>query len=101
MPVLFPISDIHVLRVASNAAALSDNFLLLASDLATTETLVNKRLFFESLVKYRVPHPATRYPDADSDFVRAADIGCPVFLKPEISPLFAKASIRYLGQRRR
>jgi predicted ATP-grasp superfamily ATP-dependent carboligase len=90
-PVLFPITDIHVLRVASNAAVLSDNFLLLASDLATTETLVNKRLFFESLVKCGVPHPATRYPRGHSHFERAAaDIGYPVLLKPEISPLFAK-----------
>ena len=90
-PVLFPVSDIHVLRIASNADALSEHYSLLASDLETTETLVNKRLFFESLAKHGIPHPVARYPGRESDFVQAAEeIGYPVFLKPEISPLFAK-----------
>ncbi len=90
-PVLFPVSDIFVLRVARNAEALSDEFKLLASDMATTETLVNKRLFFESLAKLGIPHPIARYPERKPDFARAAEeIGYPVLLKPEISPLFAK-----------
>jgi predicted ATP-grasp superfamily ATP-dependent carboligase len=39
-----------------------------------------------------VEHPATRFPETPEEFERAAEeIGYPVYLKPEISPLFSRA----------
>ena len=90
-PVLFPITDLHVLKVSSNAAALARRFRLLAAGREATETLVNKRLFYESLERTGVPHPATRFPRGREQFREAArQIGYPVLLKPEVSPLFAR-----------
>ncbi len=90
-PVLFPLSDLHVLKVAKNAATLSKWFLLLTSDFATTEMLVNKRQFYESLARWKVPHPATKFPRNREEYVLGAEeIGFPVLLKPEISPLFSR-----------
>jgi len=90
-PVLFPASDLHVIRVARNAAALAASFHLHAASLPATETLVNKRRFYESLAKMGVAHPATRFPRTRGEFeAAAAAIGYPVLVKPEISPLFAR-----------
>jgi D-aspartate ligase len=90
-PVLFPASDLHVIRVARNAAALAGSFRLLAASLPATETLVNKRRFYESLEAMGVAHPATRFPRTPDEFeAAAAQIGYPVLIKPEISPLFAR-----------
>jgi predicted ATP-grasp superfamily ATP-dependent carboligase len=91
-PVLFPLSDLHVLRVARNASALGNSCLLLAASVEATETLVNKRRFYESLARAGIPHPTTRYPDSRESYAAAADeLGYPVLIKPEISPLFARA----------
>jgi predicted ATP-grasp superfamily ATP-dependent carboligase len=90
-PVLFPASDLHVIRVARNAAALAASFHLHAASLPATETLVNKRRFYESLAEMGVAHPATRFPRTRGEFeAAAAAIGYPVLIKPEISPLFAR-----------
>jgi predicted ATP-grasp superfamily ATP-dependent carboligase len=89
--VVFPISDLHVLKVSRSAAALSESFRLLDSGRAATETLVNKRRFYESLARMDVPHPRSRFPKQNDEFeAAAAEIGYPVLLKPEISPLFAR-----------
>lgn len=89
--VLFPLSDIHVLRVSSNKPGLSERYDPVAADAAIAETLVNKRRFYTSLEERGVPHPKARFPKLKNEFVAAADeIGYPVFLKPEISPLFAR-----------
>jgi len=90
-PVLFPTSDLHAIRVARHAAALAGSFRLLAASLPATETLVNKRRFYESLEAMGVAHPATRFPRTRDEFeAAAAQIGYPVLIKPEISPLFAR-----------
>lgn len=89
--VLYPLSDLHVLKVSRNAADLARSFLPLAADAAVAETLVNKRRFYTSLAERGVPHPASRFPASREEFHAAAEeIGYPVFLKPEISPLFAR-----------
>jgi predicted ATP-grasp superfamily ATP-dependent carboligase len=88
-PVVFPVSDLHVLRLADNAASLAEYFHLLTSDAVTTETLVNKRKFHESLEKTGILHPKAYFPEYGQDSELLAEIiGYPVLLKPEISPLF-------------
>jgi len=89
--VLFPLSDLHVLKVARNASTLADRFLPITSSLSTCETLVNKRQFYKSLAGIGIPHPATCFPGSPEEFETSAErIGYPVFLKPEISPLFSQ-----------
>jgi predicted ATP-grasp superfamily ATP-dependent carboligase len=89
--VLFPLSDLHVLKVARNASSLADRFLPITSSLSASETLVNKRQFYESLAEMGIPHPATCFPRSPEEFETSANrIGYPVFLKPEISPLFSR-----------
>jgi len=89
-PVLFPISDLHVLKVAQYYDELEDNYYLISSNLKSTETLVNKRKFYQSLQEFDVPHPVTFFPQNLSDYIRAAEqIGYPVYIKPEISQLFS------------
>lgn len=88
-PVLFPVTDLHVLKVAWNADRLAAHFRLTTSGLDSAEVLVNKRKFYETAERLGVPHPRTRFPTDAASFREAArEIGYPVLVKPEISPLF-------------
>lgn len=88
-PVLFPLSDLHALKIARNASALASAFRFITSSASTTEMLINKNLFCKSLADNKIPHPATHIVETLDQSKQAADeIGYPVYLKPEISPLF-------------
>ncbi len=90
-PALFPLTDLHALKVSQNAAALDQRFAVVGCGAEATETLVNKRSFYESLQRAGIPHPTTRFPRSRDEFRDAAQtIGFPVLLKPEVSPLFAR-----------
>ncbi len=87
--VLFPITDLHVLRLGRLEASLRGGFRSTAAPLASAEILVNKRRFYEAVASFGVDHPATRFPGSEEEFVTAAAaVGYPVYLKPEISPAF-------------
>jgi D-aspartate ligase len=89
--VIFPLTDLHVLRMVRNRANLDQRFLLPGFTSDAAEILVNKRRFYQSLAEFVIPHPATAYPIEACDYEAAAEsIGYPVFLKPEISPLFSR-----------
>lgn len=88
-PVLFPITDLHVLRQARLGPARLQGFRSTAPERDLAELLVNKRLFYEALGALRIPHPITRHPRTLAEFEAAAlEIGYPVYVKPEISPQF-------------
>jgi len=90
-PVLFPLGDIHVLNISKYSQELKKYYYLIASDYKSTDTLINKRNFYRSLQSAKIPHPRTLFPLAVDEFKTAADqIEYPVFIKPEISPLFSK-----------
>lgn len=89
--VLFPITDLHVLRLCRLESRLAERFRMTTPPLDCAETLVNKRRFYEAAAAFGVDHPATRYPETVDEFERDAEtIGYPVYLKPEISPLYHK-----------
>lgn len=89
--VLFPITDLHVLRLCRLEGRLSRRFRLTTPPLRSAETLVNKRRFHEAAEAFGVDTPVTRYPLTVDEYLAAADsIGYPVYLKPEISPLYHK-----------
>jgi D-aspartate ligase len=89
--VIFPLTDLHVLRVSRNMNKLEGRFRFPGCRPETAEILVNKRRFCQSLVELGIPHPRTAWaatrPEYESE---AQSIGYPVFLKPEISPLFSR-----------
>jgi predicted ATP-grasp superfamily ATP-dependent carboligase len=90
-PVLFPITDLHVLRQSRLGPRLAD-FRPTTAAYDAVELLVNKRRFYEKLEALGVAHPATRSPRTPAEFEAAAgEIGYPVYVKPEISPLFHRS----------
>jgi len=90
-PVLFPLGDVHVLKISKYSRELENYFYLTASDYKSTATLVNKTNFYRSLESENIPHPRTLFPlEADEFKIAAEKIGYPVFIKPEISPLFKR-----------
>ena len=87
--VLFPLTDLHVMRLCRLEARLQPRFRLTTPPLESAMTLVNKRRFYEAAASFGVDHPATRFPETLEDFDAAgASLGYPVYLKPEISPLY-------------
>lgn len=90
--VLFPITDLHVLRVSRLEPQLREAFRMTTPSFASAEALVNKRRFYEAAAALGVATPATRFPETALEFEQAAEAtGYPVYLKPEISPLFYRA----------
>lgn len=87
--VLFPLTDLHVLRLCRLEARLAPRFRMTTPPLESAMTLVNKRRFYEAAASFGVDHPATRFPETLEAFdAAAASLGYPVYLKPEISPLY-------------
>jgi len=91
-PVLFPITDLHVLRHARLGPERLEGFHSTAPASDIAELLVNKGRFYEKLEALGIPHPRTRHPQTLAEFeAAAAEIGYPVYVKPEISPQFHHA----------
>jgi D-aspartate ligase len=91
-PVLFPITDLHVLRQSRLGPERLAGFHSTAPSRENAELLVNKARFYQKLESLDVPHPITRHPATPEEFeAAAAEIGYPVFVKPEISPQFHRA----------
>jgi predicted ATP-grasp superfamily ATP-dependent carboligase len=91
-PVLFPITDLHVLRHARLGPERLEGFHSTAPARDAAELLVNKGRFYEKLEALGIPHPLTRHPQTLAEFEAAAlEIGYPVYVKPEISPQFHHA----------
>jgi len=60
--VLFPCSDVLSIRLSHIENYLEDKFYFLMSK-KIANVLVNKKNFYMSLNKYKVPHPKTYYPN--------------------------------------
>lgn len=91
-PVLFPITDLHVLRQSRLGPERLSGFHPTTPSCDVAQLLVNKGHFYGMLVLLGVPHPLTRRPRTFAEFeAAAAEIGYPVYVKPEISPQFHRA----------
>jgi D-aspartate ligase len=89
MPVLLPITDLHVLRQSRLGRDRLNGFHPTTPRPEIAEILVNKGRFYGALESLGIPHPLTRRPRTPLEFVAAAaEIGYPVYVKPEISPQF-------------
>jgi predicted ATP-grasp superfamily ATP-dependent carboligase len=88
--VLFPTSDSHALQLSGLASEL-DGYYLPAPKKEIIETLINKRKFYESLMKHEMPHPTTRFPEDREDLKKMSkDMHYPVFVKPYFSQQFSE-----------
>lgn len=88
--VVFPCSDLFCLNLAQIKAELGHKYIFLA-DKSAIETLVEKRKFYCSLDKNKVPHPLTYFPNQYKDVRKIGnEIQYPALIKPSITQLFAK-----------
>jgi D-aspartate ligase len=88
--VLFPASDSYALNLSDLMDDLSDYYLP-APKKEVIEILINKRRFYQSLMKEKIPHPTTHFPETLEDIKKIGEqMSYPIFIKPSISHLFAQ-----------
>lgn len=89
--VVYTITDLDTLNLSTLKDELQDDFHLIVGKEEATETLVNKRKFYQALEKNNIEHPETFFPE---DLTSAKHIGkdlqYPVFLRPDITQHFSK-----------
>ena len=87
--VLFPASDSYAIYLSDLADELN-GYYLPAPKKEVILTLINKRRFYESLIK-KMPHPITYFPENLEDVKKISkEISYPVFMKPYFSQPFSE-----------
>ena len=87
--VLFPGTDLYAIHLSDLIEEL-DGYYLPAPKKEVIEILINKRRFYESIMK-KIPHPTTYFPENLEDVKKMSkDVAYPVFLKPYFSQPFSK-----------
>ena len=87
--VLFPGTDLYAIYL-SDLIEEFDGYYLPAPKKEVIEILINKRRFYESIMK-KIPHPTTYFPENLEDVKKMSkDVAYPVFLKPYFSQPFSK-----------
>ena len=88
--VLFPAADSYALNLSDLMDKLT-GYYLSAPKKEVIEILINKRKFYQSLMKEKVPHPTTLFPGNLEEARRIGkQISYPVFMKPSISHSFSQ-----------
>jgi D-aspartate ligase len=88
--VIFSGSDIVCLNLSSLKDEMFDDFNIVLPSKEIVEALVNKKNFYHSLDKHRIPHPITHFPESFDDVKKISkDIDYPVYIRPAISPIFS------------
>ncbi|MEM2522662.1 MAG: hypothetical protein QXW82_05885 [Candidatus Bathyarchaeia archaeon] len=92
--VIFPCSDLFCISLSQLKeepnSALNDQYTTFGTSEAI-ETLVNKKKFYQSLIKYGIPHPRTYFIENQRDIEYISEhVEYPVFVKPTITQLFAR-----------
>ena len=87
--VLFPASDSYAIYLSDLIDELN-GYYLPAPKKEVIEILINKRRFYESLMK-KIPHPTTYFPENLEGVKRISkDISYPIFIKPYFSQPFSE-----------
>jgi len=87
--VLFPASDSYAIYLSDLTDELN-GYYLPAPKKEVIEILINKRRFYESLMK-KMPHPTTHFPENLEDVKKISkDISYPIFVKPYFSQPFSE-----------
>jgi D-aspartate ligase len=88
--VIFPGSDLYILHLSDLIDELESSHVMVPRK-EIVETLVNKRIFYQSLRKKEIPIPDTHFPEDLEDAKKIGkEISYPVFMKPCFSHLFAQ-----------
>ena len=88
--VLFPATDSYALNLSDLMNELS-GYYLPAPRKEIIEILINKRRFYQSLMKEKVPHPTTHFLENLEDARKMGrQISYPIFIKPSISLSFSQ-----------
>jgi len=89
--VVFSGSDIFCLNLSSLKDEIVDNFHFVLPSKEIVETLVNKKKFYQSLDKQRIPHPITHFPKCFDDVEEISkNVDYPVYVRPSISQIFTR-----------
>jgi len=87
--VLFSTSDLFSLHLSNLKEDLENKYYLPLPDAEITRTLVNKRDFYHSLSKHKIPHPTTYFPNSRDDVEEISKhITYPIIIKPSMSQIF-------------
>jgi D-aspartate ligase len=89
--VVFSGSDIFCLNLSSLKDEVVDNFHFVLPSKEIVETLVNKKKFYQSLDKDKIPHPITYFPRCLDDVEKISkNIDYPIYVRPSISQIFVE-----------
>jgi len=88
--VLFPASDLYAQYLSGSIHELN-GYYLTGPRKEVSEIMINKRRFYESLMKKKIPHPTTHFPEDSEDVKKISkDISYPTFVKPYFSQPFSE-----------
>jgi predicted ATP-grasp superfamily ATP-dependent carboligase len=87
--VLIPIGDIELQIILENEESLQKYYHIINSKFETTKILLNKKIFYETLQKYDIPHPKTFFPENTKKVKEIQEkINFPCIVKPIYSAPF-------------
>ncbi|MFH0994399.1 MAG: hypothetical protein V1844_02755 [Pseudomonadota bacterium] len=88
-PVYIPTGDAEVLSLSKHQEILSPFFRIPLASSETINLIVNKKLFFQDMIRRHIPCPKTCFPETvDEMRIMAADIGYPLIVKSAYSHVF-------------
>jgi len=89
---LFSTTDLFSLHLSDLKNELEGNYHVLLPDAEVVRTLVDKREFYQSLSKHKIPYPTTYFPKSSEDVKEISkQIKYPIFVRPSISQIFFRA----------
>lgn len=90
-PVIFPTGDLDALMLSTLANDMKDDYYFVIPRKEIVEMLAIKSKFYRSLAEKSIPHPRVLIPTSlDSMRKIKKEIRYPVYIRPSISPKFAK-----------
>ena len=88
-PVYIPTGDAEVLALSKHKEKLITYYRMPVASFGTINLLVNKKLFFQDVIRRNIPCPRTCFPETVDEMRKmAADIGYPLIMKSAYSHLF-------------
>ena len=88
-PVYIPTSDAEVLALSKHKEKLLSYYRMPVASFDTIDLLVNKKRFFQDVIRRNIPCPRTCFPETVDEMRKmAADIGYPLIMKSAYSHRF-------------
>lgn len=88
-PVFIPTGDAEVMAISKHKEALLPYYRMPVAPFDTIDLLVNKKRFFQDVIRRKIPCPRTFFPETVDDMrAMAAEIGFPLIVKSAYSHRF-------------